>query len=76
VLGSPLDRALIVAVLTLAAASTQATKLSTARTSLSMTAKGAVEVLAGLGEPGRGRRGGGRRPPSRYSPSPSANRPA
>jgi amino acid transporter len=42
VLGSPLDKLLIVAVLTSAAASTQTTILPTSRTSLSMAAKGAA----------------------------------
>ncbi len=42
VLGSPLDKLLIIAVLTSAAASTQTTILPTARTSLSM---GAVKAL-------------------------------
>jgi amino acid transporter len=42
VLGSPLDKLLIIAVLTSAAASTQTTILPTARTALSMGAKGAI----------------------------------
>jgi amino acid transporter len=42
VLGSPLDKLLIIAVLTSAAASTQTTILPTARTSLSMAAWGAM----------------------------------
>ena len=42
VLGSPLDKVLIIAVLTSAAASCQTTILPTARTSLSMAAKGAA----------------------------------
>ena len=42
VLGSPLDKLLIIAVLTSAAASTQTTILPTARTALSMGAKGAL----------------------------------
>jgi amino acid transporter len=42
VLGSPLDKLLIIAVLTSAAASTQTTILPTARTSLSMAFKGAA----------------------------------
>jgi amino acid transporter len=42
VLGSPLDKLLIIAVLTSAAASCQTTILPTARTSLSMAAKGAA----------------------------------
>jgi amino acid transporter len=42
VLGSPLDKLLIIAVLTSAAASTQTTILPTSRTSLSMAAKGAA----------------------------------
>jgi amino acid transporter len=42
VLGSPLDKLLIIAVLTSAAASTQTTILPTTRTALSMAAKGAA----------------------------------
>jgi hypothetical protein len=42
VLGSPLDKLLVIAVLTSAAASTQTTILPTARTSLSMAFKGAA----------------------------------
>jgi amino acid transporter len=42
VLGSPLDKLLIIAVLTSAAASTQTTILPTARTALSMGSKGAL----------------------------------
>ena len=42
VLGTPLDKILIIAVLTSAAASTQTTILPTARTALSMAAKGAL----------------------------------
>jgi amino acid transporter len=42
VMGSPLDKLLIIAVLTSAAASTQTTILPSARTSLSMAAKGAL----------------------------------
>ena len=42
VMGSPLDKLLIIAVLTSAAASCQTTILPTARTSLSMAAKGAA----------------------------------
>ncbi len=42
VLGSPLDKLMIIAVLTSAAASTQTTILPTARTALSMGAKGAL----------------------------------
>ncbi len=42
VLGSPLDKLLVLAVLTSAAASTQTTILPTARTALSMGAKGAL----------------------------------
>ncbi len=42
VLGSPLDKILVLAVLTSAAASTQTTILPTARTALSMGAKGAL----------------------------------
>ena len=42
VLGSPLDKLLVIAVLTSAAASTQTTILPTARTALSMGAKGAL----------------------------------
>ncbi len=41
-MGSPLDKLLIIAVLTSAAASTQTTILPTTRTSLSMAAKGAA----------------------------------
>jgi amino acid transporter len=48
VFGSPLDRILIIAVLTSAAASTQTTILPTARTSLSMARAGAMP--ASLGE--------------------------
>lgn len=42
VLGSPLDKLLIIAILTSASASTQTTILPTARTALSMAAKGAI----------------------------------
>ena len=42
VMGSPLDKLLIIAVLTSASASTQTTILPTARTSLSMAAHGAI----------------------------------
>jgi hypothetical protein len=42
VFGSPLDKVLIIAVLTSAAASTQTTILPTARTSLSMARAGAM----------------------------------
>jgi amino acid transporter len=42
VMGSPLDKLLIIAVLTSAAASTQTTILPSARTTLSMAAKGAI----------------------------------
>lgn len=42
VLGSPLDKLMIIAILTSAAASTQTTILPTARTALSMGAKGAI----------------------------------
>jgi amino acid transporter len=45
VLGSPLDKILILAVLTSAAASTQTTILPTARTALSMGAKGAIPAM-------------------------------
>jgi amino acid transporter len=45
VLGSPLDKLLIIAVLTSAAASTQTTILPTARTALSMGAKGALPKM-------------------------------
>lgn len=45
VLGSPLDKLLIIAVLTSAAASTQTTILPTARTALSMGAKGAIPKM-------------------------------
>ena len=45
VLGSPLDKLLILAVLTSAAASTQTTILPTARTALSMGAKGAIPKM-------------------------------
>jgi len=45
VLGSPLDKILILAVLTSAAASTQTTILPTARTALSMGAKGALPKM-------------------------------
>jgi len=47
VLGSPLDKLLIIAVLTSAAASTQTTILPTARTSLSMAVKGAAPRMFG-----------------------------
>lgn len=47
VLGSPLDKILIIAVLTSAAASTQTTILPTARTSLSMAAKKAAPRMFG-----------------------------
>lgn len=45
VLGSPLDKILVIAVLTSAAASTQTTILPTARTALSMGAKGALPEM-------------------------------
>ncbi len=45
VLGSPLDKLLVIAVLTSAAASTQTTILPTARTALSMGAKGALPKM-------------------------------
>jgi amino acid transporter len=45
VLGSPLDKLLVLAVLTSAAASTQTTILPTARTALSMGAKGALPPM-------------------------------
>jgi len=45
VLGSPLDKLLVIAVLTSAAASTQTTILPTARTALSMGAKGALPAM-------------------------------
>ena len=45
VLGSPLDKLLIIAILTSAAASTQTTILPTARTALSMGAKGALPSM-------------------------------
>ncbi len=45
VLGSPLDKLLIIAVLTSAAASTQTTILPTARTALSMGARGALPKM-------------------------------
>ena len=45
VLGSPLDKLLVLAVLTSAAASTQTTILPTARTALSMGAKGALPKM-------------------------------
>ena len=45
VLGSPLDKLLIIAVLTSAAASTQTTILPTARTALSMGSKGALPTF-------------------------------
>ena len=51
VLGSPLDKLLILAVLTSAAASTQTTILPTARTALSMGAKGALPKMLGEGPP-------------------------
>ena len=51
VLGSPLDKILIIAVLTSAAASTQTTILPTARTALSMGAKGAHPADVGEGPP-------------------------
>lgn len=47
VLGSPLDKLLIIAVLTSASASTQTTILPTARTSLSMARKGALPRMFG-----------------------------
>ncbi len=47
VLGSPLDKLMIIAVLTSAAASTQTTILPTARTALSMGAKGALPEVLG-----------------------------
>jgi amino acid transporter len=47
VLGSPLDKLVIVAVLTSAAASTQTTILPTARTSLSMARAGAMPAILG-----------------------------
>ena len=46
VFGSPLDKILIIAVLTSAAASTQTTILPTARTSLSMARAGAMPRVA------------------------------
>ena len=45
VLGSPLDKLLVIAVLTSAAASTQTTILPTARTALSMGSKGALPKM-------------------------------
>jgi len=45
VLGSPLDKLLVIAVLTSAAASTQTTILPTARTALSMGSKGALPAM-------------------------------
>jgi amino acid transporter len=45
VLGSPLDKLLVIAILTSAAASTQTTILPTARTALSMGAKGALPKM-------------------------------
>jgi len=51
VLGSPWDKLLIIAVLTSAAASTQTTILPTARTSLSMAAKGAAPKMFGTIHP-------------------------
>jgi hypothetical protein len=45
VLGSPLDKLVIIAVLTSAAASTQTTILPTARTSLSMARAGAMPAM-------------------------------
>ncbi len=45
VLGSPLDKILIIAILSSAAASTQTTILPTARTALSMGAKGAIPSM-------------------------------
>ena len=47
VFGSPLDKILIIAVLTSAAASTQTTILPTARTSLSMARAGAMPASLG-----------------------------
>jgi amino acid transporter len=47
VLGSPLDKLVIIAVLTSAAASTQTTILPTARTSLSMARAGAMPAILG-----------------------------
>ncbi len=51
VFGSPLDKLLIIAVLTSAAASTQTTILPTARTSLSMAAAGAAPKIFGRVHP-------------------------
>ena len=51
VFGSPLDKILIIAVLTSAAASTQTTILPTARTSLSMARRGAMPRSLGAVHP-------------------------
>jgi amino acid transporter len=51
VFGSPLDKILIIAVLTSAAASTQTTILPTARTSLSMARRGAAPASLGAVHP-------------------------
>jgi amino acid transporter len=51
VFGSPLDKILIIAVLTSAAASTQTTILPTARTSLSMARRGAMPAVLGAVHP-------------------------
>jgi amino acid transporter len=51
VFGSPLDKILIIAVLTSAAASTQTTILPTARTSLSMARRGAMPAALGAVHP-------------------------
>ena len=51
VFGSPLDKILIIAVLTSAAASTQTTILPTARTTLSMAAKRAIPKIFGRVNP-------------------------
>jgi amino acid transporter len=51
VFGSPLDKILIIAVLTSAAASTQTTILPTARTSLSMARRGAMPASLGAVHP-------------------------
>jgi amino acid transporter len=51
VFGSPLDKILIIAVLTSAAASTQTTILPTARTSLSMARRGAMPASLGAIHP-------------------------
>ena len=53
VLGSPLDKLLIIAVLTSAAASTQTTILPTTRTALSMASKGAAPKYFGSHPPER-----------------------